>query len=222
MKILVKYPTRDRPKQFLRALGRVQAKQSTKNVTYLVSYDLNDRTWNKQLEDVVSKRYDNVIFVGGNSKGKIDACNRDVNEYEGDWDIIVLMSDDMICEKVGWDAILIEKMNELYADTDGVLFFNDGFCGKKLNTMCILGRKYYERFGCIYHPSYVSLFSDNEFMEVADMLGKQTYFPQVLFKHEHPINVGSMKDYDRLYKSNDRFYNLDKKTYETRKKQSFA
>ena len=84
-----------------------------------------------------------------------------------------------------WDVEIIEKMPQ---DLDHVLFYNDGYCGSKLNTMCILGRKYYERFHYIYHPAYKSLWCDNEFMEVADMLGKQTYYNTCLFRHDHFAN----------------------------------
>ena len=52
----------------------------------------------------------------------------------------------------GYDTVIKEKMTLHYADTDGVLWFNDGHQEKKLNTLCILGKKYYDRFGYIYHP----------------------------------------------------------------------
>ena len=66
-------------------------------------------------------------------------------------------------------------MTELYPNTDGVLWFNDGNQGNRLNTLCILGKKYYERFNYIYHPDYTSLWADNEFMDVANLLNKQIF-----------------------------------------------
>lgn len=220
MKILVKYPTRQRPQKFLKALVNTIMKQETNNVTYLVSYDSDDETMDDKLIDIVNKKFKNVVMVKGLSSGKIHACNRDVVQYKGEWDIVVLMSDDMICQKKGWDKQLIEEMKEHYPDTDGVLFHSDGFVAERLNTMCILGKKYFERFGYIYHPSYVSLWCDNEFMEVANRLNKQTYFSEVLFKHEHPANTTGI--YDGLYKSNDKYYLTDKKNYEQRKRNNFA
>jgi hypothetical protein len=77
-------------------------------------------------------------------------------------------------------------MNANYPDTDGILFFNDGFKGQELNTLCILGKKYYERFNYIYYPEYKSTWCDNEFMLVGNQLRKQKYFPMVIIKHEHP------------------------------------
>jgi hypothetical protein len=86
----------------------------------------------------------------------------------------------------GYDNIIRNKMKEHYPDTDGVLWFNDGHQGNNLNTLCILGKKYYERFNYIYHPEYKSVWSDNEFMLVGNLLQKQTYFDEVIIEHEHP------------------------------------
>lgn len=219
-KILVKFPTRSRPAKFLSTLGKCITLSRESSTKYLVSYDLNDET---MTEDVIntakSLSPDKIMVVGGNSKNKIDACNRDMNRTS-DWDIVVLLSDDMIPQQIGWDTTIMNKMMETYPDGDGVLFFNDGFRGEELNTMCILGKKYYNRFGYIYHPDYVSFYCDDEFMKVGYMLGKQKYFSEVLFKHEHPGN-GFKKEYDQLYKVNAKNMRIDRDTFNRRKLQNF-
>jgi hypothetical protein len=88
----------------------------------------------------------------------------------------------------GYDNIIRNNMKTHYPDTDGVLWFNDGYQGQNLNTLCILGRKYYQRFGYIYCPEYKSLWCDNEFMDQANLLGRQIYFHETIIKHEHPAN----------------------------------
>jgi hypothetical protein len=124
--------------------------------------------------------------VVGLSKSKIDAVNRDLNNYNKHWDVVLLASDDMIPTIKGYDDIIRDNMMFNYPDTDGILFFNDGFQGNKLNTLCILGKKYYERFNYIYHPDYKSCWSDNEFMVVGNILKRQSYIDQVIIRHEHP------------------------------------
>ena len=57
-------------------------------------------------------------------------------------------------------------------------------------------------------------------MEVANMLEKQTYFPEVLFKHEHPANTGIGND--SLYLENNKNYDIDKQTYNERKAKRFG
>jgi hypothetical protein len=110
-------------------------------------------------------------------------------------------------------------MKENYPDTDGVLWFNDGHQGNKLNTLCILGKKYYKRFNYIYQPEYKSLWADNEFTDVANLLEKQTYFSEVIIKHEHPdIGIG---DRDDIHLNNSKNNDVDRNLYLNRKLVNF-
>ena len=107
-----------------------------------------------------------------------------------------------------------------FPDTDGCLWYNDGY-QDRICTLCIVGRKYYERFNYIYNPEYHSLFCDNEFTEVARSLGKIKYFDRVLFKHEHFANTNETKR-DSLYDRNEALFNIDKQTFERRKENSYV
>jgi hypothetical protein len=186
MKILVKFPTRSRKNKFFNVLKKYhQFSNNINDITFQITLDNDDVEMNNPDTIEILKSFKNTTFVFGDSKSKIDAVNRDI-DINGDWDIILLASDDMIPNVKGYDEIIINKMKEFYPDTDGVLWFNDGFQGKKLNTLCILGKKYYERFGYIYHTDYKSTWCDNEFMDVANLLDKQTYIDDVIIKHEHP------------------------------------
>ena len=155
------------------------------NVKFLISIDEDDIEMNNDDVKEIIKSFKNTELVVGLSNSKIHAVNRDM-DLVSDWDIVLLASDDMIPQIKGYDDIIINKMKEFYPDTDGVLWFNDGYQGEKLNTLCILGKKYYNRFGYIYYPEYKSTWCDNEFMDVANILGKQKYFNEVIIKHEHP------------------------------------
>jgi len=199
------------------ALNTYIVNQTTNQVKYLLTLDADDASASQIIAKV--KHAKNIIVDLGTSTGKINACNRGLNEYAEDWQIVCLASDDMHAIKRGWDSILIKEMRERYPDTDGVLFHSDGYAKKLLNTFCIMGRKYYERFNYIYNPEYISLWSDNEFMQVAALLGKQTYYEQVLFKHLHPANTGQGND--ALYQANDKHYYTDKATFNKRKAINF-
>lgn len=217
MKILVKYPSRERAVLFESTLNKCIDNQTT-SVLYLISLDITDPQLYKYEE--ICDKYENLLYTTNYSASKIEAVNRDVNQFmHVKWDILVLLSDDMICQKGGWDQIIIDKMTELYPDTDGVLWFSDGHT--KLNTMCIIGRKYYERFRYIYNPEYTSLWSDNEFQEVAQMLGKTNIEPfECIFEHQHFSTSPNIKA-DTLMKKNEKFYNIDQKVYKNRRLNNF-
>jgi hypothetical protein len=218
MKILIKFPTRGRSDKFFNVLDiYYQLSDNNDNITFQITIDTDDETMNNNI--VLSKlnSYKNLNYTLGVSKNKIDAVNRDI--IIGDWDIILLASDDMIPKVKGYDDIIRNKMTELYPDTDGVLWFNDGNQGDKLNTLCILGKMYYERFNYIYHPDYTSLWADNEFMDVANLLNKQTYFNDVIIRHEHPdVGLGQR---DFVHFDNIKFDYIDKEIYLKRKSNNF-
>lgn len=217
MKLLIKFPTRNRPKKFLNVLMKYINMLDDKSTEILVSCDSDDETMNNPFIVEVLKQYENVKLFFENNKTKIEAVNNNLKNFE--FDIILLASDDMIPIIKGFDTIIKNKMKETYPDTDGVLWFNDGFQGNKLNTLSILGKKYYDRFGYIYNPNYKSVWCDNEFMDVANILGKQTYFDEIIIKHEHPD--WGYGERDVIHQENSKNHNNDKITYETRKNNNF-
>jgi len=221
MKILVKFPTRERAAKFLNTLSGYQRNQVTDQVQYLITCDENDRGMNNVRVKGIMRAMSNTDFVFGTSSSKIDAINRDMDQA-GKWNIVVLASDDMICQVSGWDEQIINAMKEAYPNTDGCLWFHDGdkATERKLCTMVIMGRKYWNRFKYIYHPSYKSLWCDNEYTQVAERLGKITFFPQVLFKHIHFSNNRGLRA-DALMNRNQAFYHEDEETFKQRKSINF-
>lgn len=205
MKILFKFATRSRPQKFFSCLENIINTVESDNYQILVSADEDDETmaWDK-----IKDRYDlilnsvdgdvnRVITHHGKSKNKIEAINRDF-EYIRTWDILINTSDDMNFVRKGFDNIIRKDMTEQFPDLDGFLHYNDGNQRDRVATMSIMGRKYYERFNYIYHPSYESLFCDEEATEVAKRLGRHRYMGDIpLFKHLHP--AWGLGEYDEQY-----------------------
>ena len=219
MKLLVKFPTRNRKNKFFKVLRQYQNLcEDLDNTYFLITLDNDDESMNPSDVEDIFNTFKNVKVIYGTSNSKIHAVNRDI-ELVNDWDIVLLASDDMTPKVKGYDNIIRNKMKEFYSDTDGILWFNDGHMGNKLNTLCILGKKYYDRFGYIYHPEYKSVWSDNEFMLVGNILGKQTYFEQVIIEHEHPDwGYGSR---DEIHQNNSKNENQDKLLFTKRKDNNF-
>jgi hypothetical protein len=169
-------------------------------------------------QEVLSKlsEYKNLKVNLGKSESKIHAINRDI--VVSDWDIILIASDDMIPKVKGYDTIIRSKMQELYPDTDGILWFHEGN-RKDLNTLSILGREYYKRFNYVYYPEYKSFWCDNEFMQIGNILKKQTFIDQVIIHHEHPDwGFGGV---DGLYVTNSKFNGHDMNLFTLRSNKNF-
>lgn len=221
MNLLVKFPTRGRLEKFRETYSEYMNKMSKFDKTFIyVTADFDDKQMHRSNLKFMYEKRSKVFY--GISSSKIHAVNRDMGLIDGQfkWDILLLASDDMIPQVHGYDEIIRQDMQKYYPDTDGVLWYNDGYAGNKLNTLVCMGRKYFERFGYIYHPAYKSLWCDNEFMLVADKLGKQTYIDNVIIKHEHPANNSEIET-DARYIATEKYYHEDKKVFEARKKKNF-
>lgn len=191
MKLVVKFPTRGRPNKFVDVLNRyINFASGMRDVHYVISMDHDDPTMNNQnmishLERLRIQLQGRIHFAYGSSKGKIDACNANLDIVRRiSPHVILLASDDMLPIVSGYDDIICRDMEKYYPDTDGVLHYNDGFSGQdKLITLSILGAKYFLRFGYLYHPEYKSVFSDDEFTQVARLLNKVTYIDRCIIQH---------------------------------------
>ena len=219
MKLLIKFPTRNRKNKFFTVLKQYQRLcEDIENTFFLITLDNDDEEMNSPEVAEIFSSFKNIKYVYGDSTSKIHAINRDIETID-EWDIVLLASDDMTPKVKGYDNIIRNKMKEHYPDTDGVLWFNDGHQGNKLNTLCILGKKYYERFNYIYYPEYKSVWSDNEFMLVGNILKKQTYFDEVIIEHEHPDwGYGNR---DVIHRINSQNESHDRNLFTTRKNNNF-
>jgi hypothetical protein len=139
-----------------------------------------------------------------------------MKEIDYPWDIVVLVSDDMLPRMEGWDDVIRMYMKCYFPDTNGILWFNDGFQEDKLNTLCIYGRKFYESQGYIYHPDYKSLFCDTELTDKYRNSPLCRYIPYCIIRHEHP-GAGYTQMMDPLYAKNQTYWNEDMHTYIRRK-----
>lgn len=183
MKLLFKYPTRQRPLLFQKTLIAWYQKMHLSNFEFLISFDSDDETMNNEAIQNFLKQFPNLSYRYDNNSSKIEACNRGVSEKQ--FDIVVLVSDDMVPEVEGYDRIIVDKMSENFPDTDGALWFFDGF-NPDINTLSILGKKYYDQFNYIYHPTYTTQWCDQEHTDVAKSLNKLTKYNEVIVRHIHP------------------------------------
>lgn len=218
MRLLVKFPTRQRHDLFFRTLSQYIA-LSQADITVLASLDFDDPSMANQhvrhrLDDLGSR----VKYAFGHSKNKVDAINRDMQLLQPagiEWDVCCLASDDMIPVVYGYDKTILEDAARLMPDLDGVLWYPDGR-RTDLVTLAVIGRKWYERKGYIYHPSFESLWCDDWMHYEASREGKLHKLDQVIIKHEWVDATGQ----DALHRRNEEAFQRDKATFELLKMES--
>lgn len=223
MRILLKCPTRSRPQKIMSTIqSYVRLANHPEQIGIAISCDNDDGSMTRNLVQEELMRimrpceWKRVFF--SDNKTKIQACNADMDRIDYNWDIVVLVSDDMIPQIKGYDDVIRNHMMARFPDTNGILWFNDGYQGDKLNTLTIFGRKMYESFGFLYHPSYKSLFCDTELTDQcrSSHMDRTLYIPYPIIRHEHP-GTGYSQNMDALYQTNQRFWNDDMYTYISRK-----
>jgi glycosyltransferase involved in cell wall biosynthesis len=227
MKILLKCPTRTRPDRVKDTLKKyIELCNRPDLLGLCISADVDDETMNNNsvrvdLRQLTSNLAWFNIFYSEN-KSKIEAVNADMEKIDWEWEIVVLVSDDMIPVHKGYDDVLRSHMMAHFPDTDGILWCTDGAQGKDLNTLSIMGRTMYNSFGYLYHPSYKSLFCDTEFTDLCKttLSSKCVYISYLLIRHEHP-GTGYAERNDSLYIRNQRYWSTDMYNYITRKKYAY-
>lgn len=220
-KIQILFPTRNRPYRFKRVLFEYCRLLSCPDtVKFTVNCDADDVTMdNEDIREWVSKipTESHIQLCYDPNHTKIEAYNRNVDTS---YDIIMVIADDTYPIVHGYDEIITESFELNFPDNDGILWFNDGHKGNGLNTLPILGNKFYDRFGYIFHPSYKSLCCDREFMKVGEILGRQKYIDQVIIEHRHyAFGLSEKDDLDNI---NESYYMADKQTYRERSRINFG
>jgi hypothetical protein len=218
MKILFKYPTRNRPELFKSTLDLYYGLMSYKHeFEFLITLDSDDPLMqsNNMQKYLYSKP--NLSCYVGEPKTKIEACNADIEKAKINWDLVILVSDDMTPVVKGYDDIIAKDMTDTFPKLDGALHYHDGLLGKdKLITLSVMGRDLYNYFGYIYHPAYKSFYCDEEYTNIVYKLNKVKYIDRTVIHHDYKKH-GS----DHLYDANSKNWAHDKRVFEARKGQNY-
>lgn len=211
-RILINYATRGRAYWFKQAINNIMTTIGSLDFQILLKADIDDSEMNN--DDI--RRFISlnplIKVCWGQSESKVHAINRDMDKADP-WDIVVVMSDDMLFIKAGWDVVMLHLIKEIWGySLDFFAHFNDGYAKDALATMSILGRDYYKRDGYIYHPDYKSFSCDAEAYYVSVMRMRHHYFEDRLFTHQHPANHHMMKN-DATYQANSLHTAQDTKIY---------
>lgn len=221
-KLLVKFPSRNRPEKFKTRLNEYIGACSGKHqVRFVISMDEDDETMNtddikKFLDELKSNQGVDLVYHYGDSKTKIEACNADMDGET--FDVLLLISDDMVLQQTNYDDIIYEAFQETFPDYSGGIKFSDGLRRDVLMTLPIIGRKIYEKWGYIYNPEYTSIYCDTEQTEVLYRMKKFAVSDMCLAKHEW-----TSEPFDELHARNEnrQMYEKDGAVFEARKTRNF-
>tara|TARA_E500000318_G_scaffold31802_1_gene31643 strand:+ start:15308 stop:15988 length:681 start_codon:yes stop_codon:yes gene_type:complete len=223
-KLLVKFPSRNRPEKFKKALDDYTSKISGKHeVRFVISMDADDETMNndeikKYLNELISSGID-LVYHYGESKTKVQACNADMDGET--FDVLLLISDDMALNTDNYDEVIFRDFSGAFPEFDGGIKYHDGLRGggDLLMTLPCIGWKFYESCGYIYHPDYTSVFCDNDMTQHLLALKKYAMSQQCIARHEW-----TSEPFDELHARNENaeMYAIDKQVFVRRMNENFG
>lgn len=217
---LFKFPSRNRPDRFFASLDSIYNNVSDKDYFHVsCTLDLDDLTMNNATVTERIFTYPNISIEWGKSKSKVHAVNRSM-PIDIDWDILINMSDDMIFTSPGFDVMIAVDMLCHFPDMSGLLHYPDQDAKDALATLYVAGKKWWEfRGGQIYHPSYKSLWCDNEEQLAAKTCGKYLYLGYPLVMHLNPAYGHLPKD--ALFERQQSDWNVDEENFYKRRALNF-
>ncbi len=113
---------------------------------------------------------------------------------------LVVVSDDIDpCEC--WDRKL-KAVDQLWGEKECVVRVSTGGTADARGLMAvqILNRVRYERIGYLFHPSYISMYADDEYSAHADDDGVVVGRPDIRFPHYHWAHQGELhRESDEVY-----------------------
>lgn len=214
--ITILHPSRSRPQQAIvtakKWIDRIGLSQD--EFEYVMSLDADDPSLWGYTRKMPCLNFTTLI---NNNRSAIDAINVAASFYSKhrgkSGDFLIVVSDDFDCPE-NWGYIL---KSLLHFPDDSVYKFFDGIQDWVI-TLPIMGWKYYNRFGYVYHPSYFHQFCDTELACVAELIGKLKIIPKelVIFKH-----LCESIPKDDLNKRNDATFEEGKRNFIERKKRNF-
>jgi hypothetical protein len=223
MKILYKLTSRQRPDNLKRTLLNIQEMATNPDYLICLTLDEDDKTVNNvEFTDWLNQNFGlELHYFFGRSKNKIDAINRDLEHFTN-FDILVNVSDDQVFTVKGFDQKIIDAF-QFANGTDLYLHFRDTNHDPidALCTLSIIGRDYFKRDGYIYHPSYKSVWCDNESMQVAKNRNCYRFIPDVIFEHLHPAYGKAQTDSQYRKTENPSLHKIDHNNFLRRQKLNF-
>lgn len=212
--ILIKVSTLGRPEMLFECLDSFVENMSGNNLIFFcITCNRDDESMTDEVVGKLKSRYKNIKVFFGDHKSKIDAYNADLENF--DFDVLVAASDDMVAVEKDYDQVILDCMNQHFPDTDGVVWFETCDGNQRTDTLSVMGRRYFERFGKVYNSEYLGYYCDDEFTQVAFKLGKLKRIDYSIICHNIPDHL-KMSD-DSTYLKSLVYGMRDKALYKIRK-----
>ena len=176
MRFSLIHPSRGRIERAGQAIAEWRSNASGRHdYEYLLSVDDDDPAREAY---AALARDAGVRLIVHRNRSIVDAVNNAARFANGD--ILIVVSDDFGCPSQ-WDVAIVTAIGQR---TNIAVLVDDGVNGR-IMTLPIVDRAYYESCRYIYHPDYVSMYTDEDLTEHARYTGRLVDARHLKFPHRH-------------------------------------
>jgi hypothetical protein len=182
-RISILCPTRGRPDNVLRMMNTALA-TAEGPIEFVFYVDEDDLPTIDVLSKVAAAPGLNVKTIIGPRILLSECWNRCAEQATAE--IMMHAGDDITFESDGWDRHVVAAF-ERYPDRLVFVHGDDRLQGSNLGTHGFLHRRWVNVLGYFVPPYFSSDYNDTWLTEVADVLGRRVYLPEVITEHHHPL-----------------------------------
>lgn len=210
MKISLIHPSRGRPlKSFSNSMEWILKSGCKHELICSVDNSDPDAGLYKQL-------YSNLKVIQGDNSSVVEATNRAAKECKGD--ILIYLSDDFK-PPMDWGALVLKE----FEGEERPLLVKVDDCLQNFDvpvlTIPIMNRALYDKLGYFWHPSYKSMFVDEDLFQTCRRIGAIKNARHLKFPHEH-VSIGKAQD-DETYRNSAKNWDQGKSVFAKRKAAGF-
>ncbi len=178
-------PSRYRPAQLLSMAQSAFEQASDPSQVELSLYvDADDDVLAYELARAVAAadglRPSGAVMTVGPRCTLSDAWNRAAEKATGD--VFMLCADDLAFRTPGWDVAVLDAF-DAYPDRIALVYGRDGVSDRP--THPFIHRRWYEAIGRMTTPDFPADYADTWLADVADLVGRRHFLPDVLIEHMH-------------------------------------
>lgn len=107
--------------------------------------------------------------------------------------ILMLCADDLLFRTEGWDKLIAQEFEKVL-DRIVLVYGRDGYQDEALATHPFLHRNWMKTVGYFVPPYFTASYDDTWLNDVADMIGRKRFVPEVLIEHMHPAAGKALSD----------------------------
>lgn len=179
--ISVLCPSRGRPEQARDLLDSIRASSATNGVELILRLDSDD----PRLHDYGDLVTGSDVRIIVDQRVVLSQCWNDAAACAS-WDVLMLCGDDIRFRSLDWDKLV---MDAIWSVPDHLVLVHgrDGIQDDRVATHPFLHRRWMETVGYFVPPLFASDYNDLWLTEVADMIGRRRYLPDIYTEHMHPV-----------------------------------